>query len=130
MTGDRAALDTNRAIALLNGERDFAGWVAALGEVCLPVPVVGELRYGAINSQRADSNIAAVEALVSRCRVLVIDAATARVYSEARVRLRKKGTPIPENDVWIAALCLQHAMPLATDDAHFRRVEGLVLVAQ
>ena len=55
------------------------------------------------------------------------DAATARVYGYARDTLRRKGRPIPDNDVWIAAVALQHDLVSASRDSHFERVEGLRL---
>jgi tRNA(fMet)-specific endonuclease VapC len=57
--------------------------------------------------------------------ILMPDRATADVYGEICFALRRKGKPIPENDIWIAALTLQHGRPLLTRDAHFREVEGL-----
>ncbi len=128
MTGDRIALDTSEAIAVLNNADDAGRWIAAFPVVHLPVPVVGELRFGAMNSQRANENCERVEALVKRCRVLDADVTTAKVYASVRLRLKQAGKPIPENDVWIAALCVQHDLPLATSDEHFAHVDGLEVV--
>ena len=80
-------------------------------------PLSGELRFGALNSRRAHENCERVEALVAGCRVLDVNVTTAEVYADVRLRLKKGGKPIPENDVWIAALCLQHGVPLATSDS-------------
>jgi len=125
VTGSSVALDTSVAIDLL------AGKAAAVlpghpTEILLPVPVVGELRYGALNSRRAAANLAEVERLVSRCRVLDVTPATAAVYARLRIRLKEKGTPIPENDLWIAALCVEHQVRLVTLDAHFDAVDELL----
>ena len=86
---------------------------------------MGELRYGALNSRRSAENLAEVERLVGRCRVLDITAATAAVYARLRLRLKGKGKPIPENDLWIAALCVEYHVPLATLDGHFDVIEEL-----
>ncbi len=94
------------------------------------MPVVSELRYGALNSQRAADNLDRVNELVSRCPVLVIDDAVSTHYAEVRIRLKRLGKPIPENDVWIAAICLRYRLPLATDDAHFSVVDGLQVVGR
>ncbi len=126
MTGSRIALDTNRAITILN-RADEAQKFRDIAEVFLPVPVVGELRYGALNSQHSAANLERITRLVSRCQVLGIDTATAEVYSQARLRLKQKGRPIPENDLWIAAICIQHSLPLATSDSHFLEVEDLIV---
>ena len=53
---------------------------------------------------------------------------TAEVYADVRLRLKQAGKPIPENDVWIASLCVQHGVPLATSDEHFDHVDGLEVV--
>jgi predicted nucleic acid-binding protein len=66
-----------------------------------------------------------VGTLVRRCRVLEITANTAAVYARLRLGLKSKGKPIPENDLWIAAICVEHQVPLATLDAHFDVVDGL-----
>lgn len=89
---------------------------------------MGELLYGAIKSAKPRENVAVAEGPARRCRILPVDAVTARVYGEVRAALKHAGRPIPENDVWIAAICLQHDLPLATDDAHFAHVVGLTLV--
>ena len=85
MSGNSVALDTSVAIAVLAGQ---AGTLLSQSreEILLPVPVIGELWYGALNSRRSAENLVEVERLVSRCRVLDIAAATAAVY--ARLRLR------------------------------------------
>jgi len=126
--GDHIALDTSQAIAVLNNAGGAGRWIADFAGVHLPVPVVGELRFGAINSRRAEPNRVRVEALVKRCRVLDANETTAGVYATVRLRLKRAGRPIPENDVWIAALCLQYGLPLATTDEHFAHVDGLEIV--
>lgn len=65
MSGNGITLDTNEAIDVLNDAGDAGRWVAGFSVVHLPVPVVGELRFGALNSQRADENRKRVEALVA-----------------------------------------------------------------
>ncbi len=124
MTGNSIALDTSAAIALLQGQAD-ALLSQPVGEILLPVPVIGELRYGALNSRRSTENLATVERLVSRCRALDITATTAATYARLRVRLRQKGRPVPENDLWIAALCVEHRVALVTLDRHFDQIEDL-----
>lgn len=61
--------------------------------------------------------------------VLDVTATTAAAYAELRMSLKKVGRPIPQNDMWIAAACIERAIPLATDDAHFTGLPGLVTVA-
>ena len=124
VSGSSVALDTSVAIDVLAGE---AGALLSdpTRELLLPVPVVGELRYGALNSRRSAENLAEVERLTGRCRVLNITTATADVYARLRLRLKQKGQPIPENDLWIAALCVEHHVPLASLDGHFDLIDEL-----
>jgi tRNA(fMet)-specific endonuclease VapC len=63
------------------------------------------------------------------CPVLVCDVETARHYGRVRNELRRKGRPIPENDIWIAATARQHDLILVTRDPHFDEVEGLPIEA-
>ncbi|NOT01660.1 MAG: type II toxin-antitoxin system VapC family toxin [Phycisphaerales bacterium] len=128
MNGDRIALDTTAAIDVLNNTGELREWIATFTLVSLPVPVVGELCFGAMNSQRAGKNRRRVDALIARCSVLDANLVTAEVCARIRFRLKQSGRPIPEHDVWIAALCIQHGLPLATSDEHFVLVEGLEVV--
>ena len=96
--------------------------------MCLPVQVVGEARFGALNSNRPQANLKQLDEFVARCRVLAADAITAMVYADIRFALKNAGTPIPENDIWIAAICVQHEMTLATADKHFLSVKGISLI--
>lgn len=124
MNGNSVALDTSVAIDVLAGR---AGSLTsqAISEFLLPVPVVGELRYGALNSRRAEENMAEVVRLIARCRVLEVGVVTAEVYARLRVDLKRRGQPIPENDLWIAALCVEHDVKLAAIDGHFDAVGDL-----
>ncbi len=128
VTGNPIVLDTNAAIAALSGEGDAARFFGAFEAVYLPVPVIGELRYGALNSARPKENLMVIEGLTARCPALPLDERAAVVYAEVRAGLKRRGRPIPENDVWIAAICVQHHLPLATRDSHFQEIEGLRVV--
>ena len=67
--------------------------------------------------------------LAGRSAVLACDAETAQHYGQIKNRLRAKGRPLPENDIWIAALALQHGLILVSRDAHFNEIAGLSVVA-
>jgi tRNA(fMet)-specific endonuclease VapC len=107
VNGSSVALDTSVAIDVLAGRAESLT-AQAITEFLLPVPVIGELRYGALNSRKPDENLAEVERLVARCRVMDITLATAAVYARLRLQLKTKGKPIPGNDLWIAASCVEH----------------------
>src|SRR5947207_351494 len=111
MTGNDIALDTNQAIHVLNDVRQAISWLNGFNRLSLPVTVLGELRFGAMKSARPQPNVAKVELLAARCKVLDTRALTADLYAKVRIGLFRKGRPIPENDIWIAAACLEHGVP-------------------
>ncbi len=121
----RALLDTNIVIALFAGEPAVIQALEQRVSLYLCVPVLGELQYGALASARVQQNLSRLEELSRRVAVLPCDSRTAKFYSEVKFGLRKKGRPIPENDVWIAALAMQHNLTLLTRDSHFRTVQSL-----
>lgn len=125
----RFLIDTNIVIALFSDEAIIKSNLSQANEVFISSFVVGELCYGARKSGRVEANLARVDELVVSSTVLGCDAETARQYGEVKNKLRLKGRPLPENDVWIAALALQHALTLATRDAHFQEVESLQTIA-
>jgi tRNA(fMet)-specific endonuclease VapC len=128
MIGSSLALDTNQAIDILNDVPAALAFYGALGELLLPMTVLGELRYGAFNSRRRDDNLKKIERLVARCRAVDVTDATSFEYARVRFELKRIGNFIPENDVWIAASCLEHGVPLATADRHFSAVAGLTVI--
>lgn len=125
----RFLLDTNIVIALFANEATIKNNLAQASEVFIPSIVVGELCYGARKSGRVKANLARIDELVAGSAILVCDAKTARQYGEVKNKLRLKGRPLPENDIWIAALALQHQLVLATRDAHFQEVGSLQTLA-
>ena len=125
MTGSRVALDTNHAIHVLNDVPAIISWLNAFDHLCLPVTVVGELLYGAMNSGKSTENLARVSALVARCHVWETTLRTSRTYAELRLDLKRRGRPVPENDLWIAAACVERDVALASDDNHFAAMSGL-----
>jgi tRNA(fMet)-specific endonuclease VapC len=121
----RYLLDTNIAIAFLIGERGIIERVAAADAAYTSVVTLGELYYGAAKSGRVAQNVQRVEQFASQIAVLDCDLDTARQYGLIKERLRSKGSPIPDNDLWIAALALQHKLTLLSRDQHFQRVDSL-----
>ncbi len=115
----RFLLDTNIVIALFADGATIKNNLVQASEVFIPSIVIGELCYGARKSGRVEANLARVDELVASSTILGCDAETAQQYGEVKNKLRLKGRPLPENDVWIAALALQHALILVTRDAHF-----------
>lgn len=118
-------LDTNIIIALFAGEVGIQRNLARDPSVFVPSIAIGELYYGALASGRKESNIHRIEDFIRVAAVLPCDADTALRYGEVKSQLRHKGTPIPENDVWIAAIAFQHGLTLVSRDPHFNQVEGI-----
>ncbi len=118
-------LDTNALSAVLIGDRGVERVLAQRGPFAVPVIVLGEYCYGLRSSNRAEMIREALERLVDRIEVLPVDQRTARHYADIRQTLRDSGTPIPENDVWIAAVARRHAMTILSRDTHFDVVPGL-----
>jgi tRNA(fMet)-specific endonuclease VapC len=100
-------LDTSVAVRFLNGDIAVTERVLAIPEVVLPMVVVGELLFGAENSTRPLQNLPRYLKFISACVVLPIGRETATTYARTRLALKRKGRPIPMNDVWIAAQCLE-----------------------
>ena len=87
--------------------------------------MLGELHYGIHRSARPQENLRQLERWLRITVVLAVTPATAERYGTLKQQLALAGTPIPENDLWIAAQALEHGLPLATRDSHFARVPGL-----
>ena len=118
-------LDTNIIIGLFAGQASIINNLQQSDEIFIPSIALGELHYGAWKSGRVQQNLERIEELVVDVTIFDCDSATARQYGDVKNRLRLKGRPLPENDIWIAALALQHDLVLVTRDAHFQHVEGL-----
>jgi tRNA(fMet)-specific endonuclease VapC len=123
----RVLLDTNIVIALFAKEAVVEQHLAETEEVFISSIVLGELYYGAQKSARVETNIARVNTFAAGSAVLGCDTATAQYYGAVKNQLRAKGTPIPENDIWIAAIARQYQLTLVTRDEHFRAVDGLMV---
>lgn len=118
-------LDTNIVIALFANETAVTENLAKAEEVFIPSVVIGELFYGAYKSARAAENLARIEDFASRSVVLGCDTETARIYGKIKHGLSVVGHPIPENDIWIAAIAIQHDLILISRDAHFQEIGNL-----
>ncbi len=117
----RLALDTNRYTDACRGESSVIETVERADEVWLPFIVVGELRAGFALSSQGTRNEAALRRFLLKpgVGILYADEQTTHHYASIYGQLRKQGTPIPTNDMWIAALVLQHSLVLCARDAHF-----------
>ena len=118
-------LDTSVVIPYLKGDGAIRAQVQANATLYLPQPALGELFCGAHLSHNPARVLTQVQNFLAGVVVLTPSVATAEHYGRIRAQLAKAGTPIPENDIWIAALALEHGFPLAARDAHFDLIGGL-----
>ena len=118
-------LDTNAVSAFFEGVPTLCATIGSADVLAVPSVVLGEYRFGILGSRLRIKLEAQLGRLERLARILPIDGATAVHYAAIRRELKAAGTPIPENDLWIASLVRQHNLPLVTKDAHFDHVEGL-----
>jgi tRNA(fMet)-specific endonuclease VapC len=118
-------LDTNALSAVVEDETGIADVLREAALVAIPVVALGEYRFGVAQSRRKREYEEWLEKSLPAYRVFDIDQETTLFYAELRVELKLAGTPIPSNDVWIAALCRQHHLAVLSRDHHFDRIRGL-----
>jgi tRNA(fMet)-specific endonuclease VapC len=121
-------LDTNGLSALADGEPALEPVLRRAAQVAIPVIVLGEYRYGISQSRNHIHYEQWLAEYLPSFRILDIDERTTISYSAVRRELKKAGTPIPSNDVWIAALCRQHSLPLLSRDRHFDAVSEITRI--
>ena len=126
----RLALDTNAYSALMRGHRDVAALVRRAKAVLVPAVVAGELLYGFRVGSRVEENITRLEAFLSTPPVELqpVTLTTADRFSRIAATLRRKGTPIPTNDIWIAAQAMEAGVELLSSDSDFAAVDGLAWI--
>jgi predicted nucleic acid-binding protein len=126
----KLALDTSRYSDLCRGHASVVETVERADEVWLPFIVLGELRAGFAVGSQGPRNEAVLRRFLLKpgVSVLYADEQTAHHYAAIYRQLRKQGTPIPTNDMWIAALVLQHSLVLFARDAHFDALPQLTRV--
>lgn len=121
----KICIDTNIAIDILNGNAKILKFLDAYGSIILPITVIGELRFGAYRSAKKSDNLVKIDALEMRCEIIEIGSSVADYYGSIKAFLAEKGTPIPENDIWIAACCFSVDAPLLSYDKHFKEIPHL-----
>jgi predicted nucleic acid-binding protein len=122
-------LDTNALSAAAEREPSALQVVARAELIAVPVIVLGEYRLGIAQSKYRATYESWLREWVAAVSVLHVDDETTHSYAAIGLELRKKGKPIPTNDLWIAALCRQHSLPLLSRDGHFDFVAGLQRIA-
>jgi tRNA(fMet)-specific endonuclease VapC len=125
----RVLVDTSAYAAFLRDQPAVRAAVQQASEIFLNAIVLGELRSGFLKGGRAKQNEARLQQFLasSRCTVLVIDIDTAERYAVIHDYLRREGTPVSPNDLWIAASAAQHGLRLLTLDGDFARIPHVLV---
>lgn len=118
-------LDTNALSAAADREPSALAIVSEAERIAVPVIALGEYRLGIAQSRHRVSYENWLQEWISSVTVLDIDEETSKSYAALGLELKRKGRPIPTNDLWIAALCRQHALPIVSRDQHFDLVPGI-----
>jgi len=117
-------LDTNALSAAADDDPAVVAILTRADQIAIPVIVLGEYRHGITQSRHRSTYDSWLAGLLNDCLVLDIQEPTTHYYAEITIELKRKGKPIPTNDIWIAALCRQHSIPLLSRDRHFDLVPG------
>lgn len=120
----RVAVDTNAYRRFVDGADDVLCHLQSAERIGVPVPVVAELRAGFALGTKGLQNERVLSRFLDseRVEILACDEQTTHFYAQLFAQLRRQGTPIPINDVWIAALAIQHRYALLTFDTDFDRL--------
>ncbi len=125
-------IDTNIYTYALKGDPEVVSVLQQAHEIGISAVSIGELLSGFKGGKKEQENRRELEEFMDSPRVLVhgIDEGTAEFYAEVLHNLKKKGKPIPTNDIWIAALAFQHGLALFSKDQHFKEVPGLLMISE
>jgi len=128
MNGKQYIFDTNIIIDIFLGDSILKAKIQSIKNPIISSVTVGELYYGAYNSNKPLKHIKQIDDFLSICQVVAVEKGTAKIYGEIKTQLRKNGTPIPENDIWLSATAIEKGMILISRDKHLKLVENLELL--
>jgi len=117
-------LDTSGYIGILNGDHQITSYIADANTIVVPAIIIGELFYGYHKGSRYQENTKVLERFLHNPRVITVavDTKTAERYGKLKHEQYDAGEILADNDLWIAAVCLQLGLPLLTFDSDFERV--------
>lgn len=126
----RIVLDTNRYVDFCRGLPEVISIIQQAQKIYIPYIVLGELRAGFLSGKKSLQNERLLVRFLNSPRVAILfaDENTTHHYARLFTQLRKQGTPLPTNDIWLAALVLQHDLQLFTRDKHFEHLSQLGLI--
>ena len=123
----RICLDTSAYSHFKRGAPTAVEVVDAAEWVGFPAVALGELRTGFALGRKPLENERELAAFLRNpvVEILDVDDAASRIYADIVVTLRKAGTPLPTNDIWIAAIAAREGAPMVTFDEHFRTIQRM-----
>jgi len=127
----RVLLDTNVLAGFFAGDPEIVEGIQRCRTLALNPVILGEMLAGFAAGNRADANRNLLSRFLAnpRVKLLSIGPETAEHYAAVFAQLRRKGRPVPSNDLWIAASTLEHGLALFTRDSHFRQIDGLLVAS-
>lgn len=115
--------DTNIIIGFLKNDKSIVSKLKIEKNINTSVITIGEMFYGAKNSNNSIKNMEIYNDFFKYCNIFGITRKTSEYYADIRFELKKIGKPIPENDIWIAAIAKENDMVIVTRDKHLKDIE-------
>jgi tRNA(fMet)-specific endonuclease VapC len=123
-----SVLDTNVITKILDKDPAAIHMIENIEKLYTSIIVVGELYYAALKSGRVEANLEIFREALSCMEIISIDETISMAYAKIKLDLTKKGKPIPDNDIWIAACASVHNLSVATFDGHFSEISQIELM--
>lgn len=126
---NQVIVDTNAIVDYLSNVEAVDRLFDSFDQLHVPMVVLGELYHGAFASGNTASELARIEGVRAIVSPMSCDLITAKTYGRLKAELRRKGQPIPDNELWIASLAVRHGFKILTRDTHFERIEECVTIS-
>lgn len=129
MTGNSVLLDTSVVVHhFRKSNAALESHLSSGGKIFIPLVVLGELLAGAYHGSRQEKMLQQIDIFLRSAALLVPDETTAHNYGMIYAELYRAGTPIPQNDIWVAAYAREHGLAVAVRDGHFTKISNLTIL--